>query len=89
MKSNYGWDGSPGNGNNESGFEGLPGGRVFGNQSQISTLAGLYGIWWTTPPPVNNGVNPMYITLSNNGNSLGDGFENDHLVGYSARCIKD
>ena len=90
LKSNYGWVGSPGNGNNESGFEALPGGKCRGDSnSSNSSLEGAYGRWWATPPPVGSNDYPPYIGLSYNSNSFGDGFENDLFIGYSARCIKD
>jgi uncharacterized protein (TIGR02145 family) len=81
-----------GNGNNTSGFSGLPGGArsfrgVFGN-------VGEYGTWWSsTDDGASKALVRGLIYSQNNVHSNGDFYENDCLilkgVGVSVRCLRD
>lgn len=83
MKSITGWDVS-GNGNNESKFNGLPGGFRF-DYGDFANLASLGIFWSTTESPITN----VEVLILDYGTSttfftpFGKGF------GMSVRCIKD
>ena len=87
MKSTYGWSNS-GNGNNESGFSGLPGGIRNGNG--FFTNAGIYGHWWSSSIDENPGPDPYALlrNLSFDVPNLGHS-SNTLTQGLSIRCIKD
>ena len=90
MKSKSGWA-ENGNGNNNSGFSGLPGGSGAGSNFG---LIGYYGYWWSSTldtVTVPKGVPPYqawYRTLFYNGKLVPNtpGFLYN---GMSVRCIKD
>ncbi|WP_243694622.1 fibrobacter succinogenes major paralogous domain-containing protein [Flavobacterium psychrotolerans] len=77
-------------GNNESGFTGIPGGRISINQSETSIIfhdINEYGVWWsTTSNPSNN--YPYYIFLLSCCPStiITTGYKN---YGFSVRCLKN
>jgi uncharacterized protein (TIGR02145 family) len=83
MKSTSGWAGS-GNGNNESGFFGLPGGFRFTNGTFLNV--GKNGYWWSSTE--NDADTAWYRDLY---------YTNDYVFrfnykkedGFSVRCIKD
>jgi uncharacterized protein (TIGR02145 family) len=84
MKSTGGWDDN-GNGTNESGFSGFPGGS---RQNEGTFLnIGTMGFWWST-----SGSASGYIshTLNNVNSYFGWGEGKDNFsFGYSIRCVKD
>jgi uncharacterized protein (TIGR02145 family) len=74
-----------GNGTNESGFSGLPGGfRSF--DGTLFYAIGIYGYWWNSELDMDTARR----TLSyNNGSEIrlsGDGIK---LCGFSVRCLRD
>jgi uncharacterized protein (TIGR02145 family) len=83
MKSTSGWDVS-GEGNNESEFNGLPGGFRF-DYGDFANITGLGNFWSTTESPISN-VEVLildYGTSTTSFTPFGKGF------GMSVRCIKD
>jgi uncharacterized protein (TIGR02145 family) len=88
MKSKSGWtekhyNGKPGNGNNKSGFNGLPGGLRTLDGSFI--LMGNEGVWWAKLEPT------LLLWTSSFKDCCdyveqGEGFES---MGCSVRCAKD
>jgi uncharacterized protein (TIGR02145 family) len=83
MKSTSGWIRN-GNGTNESGFLGLPGGyrSIFGNFMAI----GCYGDWWSISEEDTNYAYELslYRNFDSTGNYMG--FK---IGGLSVRCLKD
>lgn len=83
MKSINGWH-ADGNGNNKSGFNGLPG----GNCDCFGTICWLeyYGFWWTLSE-----VDENESWNRNLGSSHGSitKSKNDKKDGLSVRCVKD
>jgi uncharacterized protein (TIGR02145 family) len=91
MKTTTGWndyDGQSGNGTNESGFSGLPGGYLSYNQEVFIKMDTL-GHWWSSNE-YNGFPMPCGINIS-----LGYGYGSamrevlDKRYGFSVRCIKD
>ncbi len=81
MKSSSGW--KKGNGTNESGFSGVPGGSrsIYGWFNDI----GQYGYWWSSTELLANG---SYIGLNYLSDSVnGPNTERDR--GFSVRCLRD
>jgi uncharacterized protein (TIGR02145 family) len=74
MKSTSGWL-KRGNGNNRSGFSGLPGGHRSG---QFSAL-GIMGYWWSLPGPIRVLMEDGYLAEVYFSNGMG----------FSVRCIKE
>ncbi len=83
MKSTSGWN-NKGNGTNESGFNGLPGG--FRNYIGSFYFQGNYGSWWSASE--GNTVFAYYRGLYHDDDYL---FRNDNLKekGFSVRCLRD
>jgi uncharacterized protein (TIGR02145 family) len=83
MKSKTGWD-ENGNGNNTSGFSGLPGGIRY--DDGIFDNFGGNGFWWSST--AYNISDAWYTGLDFYS---GDVFENDgsKQVGFSVRCLRD
>jgi uncharacterized protein (TIGR02145 family) len=83
MKSAWSWkDG--GNGNNASGFNGLPGGYRSGNQAFYRI--GFNGYWWASTE--NNLYSGFYRYLYyGEGNVYRDSFDKE--IGLSVRCVRD
>ena len=83
LKSKFGWM-EEGNGSNESGFSGLPGG--YRSYDGTFRSIGKYGYWWSSTENVTD--NAWYRYLSYNlGNvyRLYDGRQ----YGFSVRCLRD
>ncbi|HMG16609.1 MAG TPA: fibrobacter succinogenes major paralogous domain-containing protein [Saprospiraceae bacterium] len=98
LKNSFGWNrdehrNNDGNGTNESGFAGLPGGSRESNGEYIKLLAenfprtiGDYGVWWTSTEAQEDKA--WNILLCN----FYDGFSIHHNLmgcGYSVRCFKN
>jgi len=87
MKSTSGWEpdeGKSGNGSNESGFSGLPGGYrdYFGNFSYI----GRFGFWWSSSEYSTHVAWPR--GLNHLDGSVYRNFYGKHF-GFSVRCLRD
>ena len=87
MKSTDFWadyEGNSGNGTNESGFSGLPGGSRYFNGS--FTSIGMGGYWWSSTEV--STANAWGRTL---GYSTGDvnRYDDDKKDGFSVRCLRD
>ena len=84
MKSTTGWkDG--GNGDNSSGFNGLPGGdRNFGG---IFGFIGVWGSWWSSMESDMSDAFIRQLTKDAFGVIRSDSYGKD--FGFSVRCIKD
>lgn len=82
LKSDKGWtDGS--NGDNESGFNGLPGGyRV---ENGLFMNVGNTGIWWSSSESRATSANDHYMALNNALNQS----SSPKQRGESVRCIKE
>ncbi len=72
------------NGNNISGFGGLPGGYRFKNG--VFFYIGSFGYWWTSSSE--NEENAIYRDQSYNKSNVGKNIH-DKKNGLSVRCIKD
>lgn len=83
MKNRKGWENN-GNGNNRSGFSGLPGGYV-NSMGHFSDL-GLGGYWWSASK--NNKDNVTHRHLSANDEYLSR-FQSTKTAGFYVRCLKD
>jgi uncharacterized protein (TIGR02145 family) len=87
MKSTSGWN-KNGNGTNESGFSGLPGGSCFGNFHDI----GNYGYWWSSTENFSDFTTPREMIfprhLGINSDDL-KSYGGTKEPGYSVRCVKD
>jgi uncharacterized protein (TIGR02145 family) len=83
LKSETGWINNA-NGDNSSGFTGLPGGyRVI----DFSYCCGNFGAWWTSSQGL-NGSSGWYRYLDYSGGHVARYFEGKQS-GFSVRCIKD
>ena len=85
MKSTSGWN-NGGNGNNFSGFAGLPGGY----RSSLGTFynIGLFGLWWSSTEIAG------FATMASNRGLVYDisdvlSWNNDKTSGCSVRCLRD
>ncbi|PLX23641.1 MAG: hypothetical protein C0599_04095 [Salinivirgaceae bacterium] len=83
LKDTTGWD-SGGNGTDDYGFTGLPGGgRISGG---VFNQAGTYGYWWSSEDsPFTANIFGLWFNYSETNIMIG----NDKSSGYSVRCIKD
>lgn len=83
MKSTFGWK-ENGNGTNESGFAGLPGGsrNFFG----LFLAGGNYGYWWSSTPHDAKFARTRYLNNTSNMVFRSHGIRG---IGLSVRCIKD
>ena len=83
MKSTDFWANS-GNGTNESGFSGLPGGNRNSNGPFVTI--GKYGLWWSSTKTDTLTAWYRYLNCYS-----GDVFRdaNDEQVGFSVRCLRD
>jgi uncharacterized protein (TIGR02145 family) len=89
MKSKEGWEvegyeGGSGNGNNSSGFSGLPGGK--GKNSEGCGMIGLEAGWWSASEYSN--TEAWYRDLWYDDNKLGRDYDYKQN-GFSVRCLKD
>jgi uncharacterized protein (TIGR02145 family) len=83
LKNTTGWQ-SGGNGNNTSGFAGLPGGARYG-AGNFDGVGGL-GYWWSSTET--NSSNAWFCNLYyTNGNVCRE--NNNKQCGFSVRCLKD
>jgi uncharacterized protein (TIGR02145 family) len=85
MKSDHGWYGN-GNGTNESGFDGLPGGYYYSFMKKFNGV-GKYGHWWTATRDRPETAWP--ITLGYDHSKGGSFLTERRDSGLSIRCIKD
>lgn len=83
LKSSYGWS-YEGQGTNESGFNGMPGGKRQDGSGYFSS-AGDNGTWWTSTPYSSLA---RYSELKFNSNGVTNSYA-DRETGYSVRCIQD
>lgn len=83
MKSTSGWN-NKGNGTNESGFNGLPGG--FRNNLGTFSYQGDGGFWWSASEFYSDGAYSRYLLHSND--YLSRASDNEDL-GFSVRCLRD
>lgn len=83
LKSTSGWDNS-GNGTDDYGFNGLPGGYRHMNQNFYGL--GVYGFWWTSTELT--ATNAIIVFLDGRSDTFTQS-HNDTNYGYSIRCIKD
>jgi uncharacterized protein (TIGR02145 family) len=96
LKSSYGWrkhrNGKDQNGNDSSGFTGLPGGLISRHLGEFYDITEI-GIWWTSSS--DREVNKEFYTdgafdfeLGDNSNTIFRSvrFKNN---GFSVRCLKD
>ena len=89
MKAAKGWKShinNFSNGNNSSGFGGLPGGYRFSNGTFF--YAGSFGYWWSSTQDNTDVENSIYRDQSYNKSNVGRD-TNDKKNGLSVRCIKD
>ncbi len=84
LKSESGWYGN-GNGNNESGFNALPGGYRFYDDGSLS-FAGRNGSWWSSTPDESDNAWRYYLKYSS---SKMNHYSYHRKFAYSVRCIKD
>ena len=83
MKSTTGWN-EDGNGNNTSGFAGLPGG-CRGTSGWFSSIIGG-GYWWRSSEASTDDAWAHYL-LSSNGDV--SSFSFNKRTGFSVRCLRD
>ena len=83
LKSSYGWS-YEGQGTNESGFNGMPGGKRQDGSGYFSS-AGDRGTWWTSTPYSSLA---RFSELKFNSNSVTNSYA-DRETGYSVRCVQD
>jgi len=84
MKSSSGWYGNDGNGTNESGFNGLPGGSRF-SDGPFSDV-GKDGNWWSSTE-LSTGLAWYRVLGYDDGSVFRD--LNDKGDGFSVRCLRD
>ena len=82
LKSESGWS-NGGNGSNNSGFNGLPGGIRMTNGPFFN--AGDFGYWWSSTPA---GTEAWFRFL-NSSNNLIEPYSDQPRFGFSVRCILD
>ena len=85
MKSISGWNAN-GNGNNESGFEGLPGGER--NPDGSFTSLGVDGCWWSTTPGTDGKADFAWACFLNNESKEVYNLDYDKIYGFYVRCLK-
>jgi uncharacterized protein (TIGR02145 family) len=87
MKSTKGWS-NDGNGNNQSGFSGLPGDYRNGLLGDyVMTGGGFYGYWWSSTE--SNKRHAWYRTLGWNHENVERSDFHNKETGMSVRCLKD
>ena len=85
MKSSSGWE-ENGNGTNESGFNGLPGGYL--DKDQFYWL-GYKGYWWSSTEIDIDNTETWFLTSSGGFMDLLNFVDLNYSSGASVRCIKD
>ena len=83
LKSQTRWN-NDGNGNNASGFSGLPGG--YRNEKGVYSSVGFTGIWWSSSSNNDNSAISYYVYNSNSFIFKEEKLKNN---GLSVRCIKN
>lgn len=83
MKSTWGWAGN-GNGTNESGFEGLPGGYRY--DYGFFNYGELFAVWWASPIEFTSFA-WLYYQAYNFGNAFR--YFPNKAFGFSVRCVKN
>ena len=83
MKSTNGWIES-GNGNNNSGFSGLPGG--YRSDSGTFNYFGDHGNWWSSTESDTSDAGTRNLNGLNGNVGRSSGYERD---GFSVRCLRD
>ena len=86
MKSINGWldnNGVSGNGNNSSGFNGLPGGARFG---RLFSDLGRYGNFWCSSERDDEHAHDLVLQYQGSNVSIGLG--SNKRCGFSVRCLK-
>ena len=90
MKSNEYWadyEGNSGNGNNESGFIGLPGGFRWGDIGSCESIS-EEGDWWSSTAGGNEFLKKsLYLSLDADGSAAL--YTHDRGNGLSVRCVKN
>ena len=90
LKADFGWInadvGGPGNGTDNFGFTGLPGGARYPDQNGFFGEIDLVGYWWDSTPGLGSSSNAIMLTgffetVLNGGSSRN--------FGFSVRCIQD
>lgn len=86
MKSTSGWK-NGGNGTNDSGFSGVPGGSRYNDERKIKFVdVGVNGHWWSsTPYGTRNDIGNRFV-LRNSSGTVKKGFYN-LANSYSVRCL--
>jgi uncharacterized protein (TIGR02145 family) len=89
MKSTSGWD-KNGNGSNESGFTGLPGGIRYGGRYLDRTFlnVGEYVHFWSSSELSSNSGSAWYLYLHDDGRNL-NRYGDLKKSGFSVRCLRD
>lgn len=86
MKSKAGWNNSI-NGNNSSGFNGLPvGSRTFHPGCSSIFTFGLFGSWWSFTEDDTHNAWYRYLNCSN---GIVSRSYNSKVDGLSVRCLRD
>ena len=85
MKSTEGWTRN-GNGTDEIGFSGFPGGSRAGNGSFGDSGGGTIGGWWSSTEVYTNYVWIRYLT-NIDGRAYKDYYSKE--LGFSVRCMRD
>ena len=85
MKSTDFWADYEGNGINESGFSGLPGGTRFYNGTFDNI--GKYGIWWSSSEESNSNYAGLRTLVYGSGIAFRNG--GIKTFGFSVRCLRD
>ncbi len=83
MKSTSGWN-NKGNGTNESGFNGLPGGGR--NNDGTFDTRGNYGVWWSASEANTDNASTRNL---GHGNDYLFRYSNGKERGFSVRCLRD
>jgi uncharacterized protein (TIGR02145 family) len=88
MKTTSGWNdynGQSGNGTNESGFSGLPGGTRYDDFGTFDSV-GSYGYWWSSTEDATSSAWARYLYYS-----VGNAYRNYNYkhYGFSVRCLRD
>jgi uncharacterized protein (TIGR02145 family) len=83
MKSTSGWNNN-GNGTNESGFSGLPGGGR--DYDGTFDYVGDYGFWWSSTEAIRSVPGIAFLITSMIMHSRGSSYKGG---GFSVRCLRD